>query len=313
MKTLTVISPVFNESQVIEDFYRELKRVLESLEQSYQSSMIFVVDRSNDRTLEILEQLALRDPTLRILSLSSRFGHQMSLLAGIDHADSDVIIMMDSDLQHPPSLIPSLLNKHEEGYDIVYTIRTDPPEIGFLKQWTSQMFYRLLNRMSQVRIEESAADFRLISRRVAQIFQRQIRERNQFLRGLFAWVGFNSVGVEFQSRQRRAGRTKYSWGRLVQFASNGVVSFSKWPLEAAVFLGVGFFGLGLALAIIILMEYSIHRSWPPGWVMLAIMVSILSGVQLIFLGIIGEYVAAIFDEVKARPHYIVEKKVNFHI
>lgn len=313
MKTLTVISPVFNEAQVIEDFYHELKRVLESLEKSYQSSMIFVVDRSHDRTLEILEQLALRDPTLQILSLSSRFGHQMSLLAGIDHADTDVMIMMDSDLQHPPSLIPSLLNKHEEGYDIVYTIRTDPPEIGFLKRWTSQMFYYVLNRMSQVRIEESAADFRLISRRVAQIFQRQIRERNQFLRGLFVWVGFNSVGVEFQSRQRRAGRTKYSWGRLVQFAVNGVVSFSKRPLQAAVFLGIGFAALGFALAIIIFVEYFTRRSWPPGWAMLAIIIPIFSGVQLIFLGIIGEYIAAIFDEVKARPHYIVEKKVNFHI
>ena len=312
MKTLTVISPAFNEAQVIDDFYCELKQLLESLEKSYQCSMIFVVDRSSDRTLEILGQLALRDPTLQILSLSSRFGHQMSLLAGIDHADSDLIIMMDCDLQHPPSLIPSLLTKYEEGYDIVYTIRTDDQETGFLKRWTSQMFYRLMNRVSPVHIEESAADFRLISRRVAEIFQRQIRERNQFLRGLFAWVGFNSIGVEFQSRQRQAGSSKYSWGKLVQFAATGVVAFSKRPLQAAVFMGVGFASLGFALAIITFVGYFTYRSWPPGWATLAILIPIFSGVQLIFLGIIGEYIAAIFDEVKARPHYIVDKKVNFH-
>jgi dolichol-phosphate mannosyltransferase len=312
MKTLTVISPVFNEAQVIEMFYRELKRTLESLETSYQCNMVFVVDRSSDRSLEILEQLALGDQTLRILSLSSRFGHQVSLLAGIDQVDSDVVIMMDSDLQHPPSLIPRLLSKYEEGYDIVYTIRTDDQEIGFLKRWTSRVFYRLLNRLSQVPIEESAADFRLITRRVAQVFQKQIRERNQFLRGLFVWVGFNSAGVEFQCGQRQGGSSKYSWGGLVRFAANGVVAFSKRPLQAAVFMGIGFALLGFALAIITIVGHFTNGSWPPGWATLAILIPIFSGVQLIFLGIIGEYIAAIFDEVKARPHYIVDKRVNFH-
>lgn len=311
MKTLSVISPVFNEEEVIEQFYNELKRVLTTEVREYDSTMLFVVDRSTDRTLEMLERIAATDPALKILALSSRFGHQMSLLAGIDVADSDVVIMMDSDLQHPPSLIPELLRKFEEGYDIVYTIRQDGGETGPLKQWTSRLFYRFINSVSQVPILESAADFRLISRRVARIFQEEIRERNQFLRGLFSWVGFKNTGVQFKSRARAAGGSKYSVGRLFQFAAHGLVSFSKRPLQAAIYIGVLFAFLGFALALLTLIAYLTDRSAPPGWATLAILIPVFSGIQLIFLGVLGEYVGAIFDEVKNRPHYIVEKKINF--
>jgi dolichol-phosphate mannosyltransferase len=311
MKTLTVISPVFNEEEVIEQFYKELKRVLLADVTEYDSTILFVVDRSTDRTMEILERIAATDPALKVLALSSRFGHQMSLLAGIDVSRSDVLIMMDSDLQHPPALIPELLRKYEEGYDIVYTIRQDGTDTGFLKRWTSWLFYRFINEMSQVPIAESAADFRLISRRVARIFQEEIRERNQFLRGLFTWVGFKSAGVPFQSRSRAAGGSKYSVGRLLQFAAHGVVSFSKRPLQAAVYIGILFAFLGFASALFTVIAYFTNRSWPPGWTTLAILIPVFSGIQLIFLGVLGEYVGAIFDEVKGRPHYIVEKKVNF--
>ncbi len=312
MKTLTIILPVYNEEEVIADFYRELKPVLLALNNRYQSNMLFVVDRSTDRTLEILEGIAASDAGVRILSLSSRFGHQMSLLAGIDHAHSDVLIMMDSDLQHPPTLIPSLLEKHEEGYDIVYTIRQDTHEIGYLKRFTSCLFYYLINRISRVPIMESAADFRLISQKVARVFQTQIRERNQFMRGLFIWVGFNSTAVPFQSGKRAGGRSKYSVARLLQFAAHGVVSFSKRPLQAAIGLGLAFAFMGFLLALITFVQYFTHRAWPSGWATLAILIPIFSGIQLIFLGILGEYIGAIFDEVKGRPHYIVEKRVNLH-
>jgi glycosyltransferase involved in cell wall biosynthesis len=311
MKTLSVISPVFNEEEVIEQFYNELKGVLITDVREYDSTILFVVDRSTDRTLEVLERLAATDPALKILALSSRFGHQMSLLAGIDVTRSDVIIMMDSDLQHPPTLIPELLRKFEEGYDIVYTIRQEGNDTGLLKQWTSRFFYRFINLVSQVPILESAADFRLISHRVARVFQEEIRERNQFLRGLFSWVGFRNTGVYFQSRSRAAGGSKYSVGRLLQFAAHGVVSFSKRPLQAAIYVGFLFAFFGFALALITIIQYFTNRSWPPGWTTLAILIPVFSGIQLIFLGVLGEYVGAIFDEVKNRPHYIVEKKVNF--
>ena len=311
MKTLCVISPVFNEEEVIEQFYAELKQILATVSADYDATILLVVDRSTDRTLQILERIAKTDPDLKILALSSRFGHQMSLLAGIDVANSDVLIMMDSDLQHPPSLIPELLRKFEEGYDVVYTIREDGSEISLLKRWTSRLFYRFINEVSQVPILESAADFRLISRRVAKVFQEEIRERNQFLRGLFAWVGFESTGVTFKSRSRVAGASKYSVGRLLQFAAHGLVSFSKRPLQAAIYVGFLFALVGFALALFTVIAYFTNRSWPQGWTTLAILIPVFSGIQLIFLGVLGEYIGAIFDEVKRRPHYIVEKKVNF--
>ena len=311
MKTLTVVCPVFKEEQVISDFHNELKVVLFSQSVRYQPSILYVVDPSGDRTLAILEAIAAKDPCVKILALSTRFGHQMSLLAGIDHCDSDAIIMMDSDLQHPPELIPRLLAKFEEGYDIVNTIREDDDSTGFLKRTTSRLFYRLMKMLSQVPMTESAADFRLISRRVARIFQLQIRERNQFLRGLFAWIGFPTAAVPFKSRARGGGRSKYSVGKLVQFAARGVVAFSKRPLQAAIYLGFCFALLGFGLALWTVIEYFTSRAWPSGWATLAVIIPIFSGIQLIFLGILGEYIGAIFDEVKARPHYLVDKKINF--
>lgn len=310
MRTLTVISPVYNEAEVIEHFYQVLSKELQGLADRYASRILFVVDRSSDATLDILKRIAAADHSVGILALSSRFGHQMSLLAGIDHAASDVVIMMDSDLQHPPSHIPALLERFEQGYDIVYTIREDEQELGLLKRLSARVFYRFLNSLSRVPINESAADFRLISRRVARVFQIQIRERNQFLRGLISWVGFRSVGVPFRVGTRAAGRSKYSLGRLIRFGMQGIVSFSKRPLQAAIVVGFVFAAFGLINAVITFVQYFLYASLPSGWTTLTILISLFSGVQLIFLGIIGEYLGAIFDEVKARPHYIVEEQVN---
>jgi glycosyltransferase involved in cell wall biosynthesis len=310
-RTLTVICPVFNEEEVIASFYEALHAVLAGLRDRYEAKILFVVDRCDDRTLDILKDISARDRSVQILSLSSRFGHQMSLLAGIDYCHSDVLIMMDSDLQHPPTLIPLLLEKFEEGFDIVFTIREEPAEIGFLKRLSSKLYYRMINLISQVPIKENAADFRLFSRRVAEVFQNQIRERNQFLRGLFSWVGFRSVEIYFKAEPRPAGISKYSFGRMMRFGTHGIISFSKRPLQAAVLVGFIFAAIGLVNALITFTQYFIHKSIPSGWTTLAILISMFSGVQLIFLGIIGEYIGAIFDEVKGRPHYIVEEKINF--
>ena len=234
----------------------------------------------------------------------------MSLLAGMDHSDADVIVMLDCDLQHPPELIPQMLLEYEKGCDIVYTIREDSEEIGIFKRIGSKFFYRFINKISQIPINESAADFRLISRRVADVFRTQIRERNQFLRGLFSWVGFNSKGISFQVRKRRAGASKYTLKRMVAFGIHGVLSFSKRPLQAAIFIGLGFAGLGFFFTAVVVFQYFLYSHLPPGWATLAILISIFNGMQLIFLGVLGEYIGAIFDEVKARPHYIVAEKIN---
>ncbi len=312
MKTLTIISPVYNEESVIEAFYNELSVVLASLHDRYETNILFVLDRCTDRTLAILKEIAQRDQSVQILAMSGRFGHQMALLAGIDHCHADAIVMMDGDLQHPPELIPTMLEQYEQGYDIVYTIREDSLDSGLFKQISSRLFYRLVNWISEIPISENAADFRLISRAVAVVFQHQIRERNQFMRGLFSWVGFENVGVRFQARNRFAGKTKYSLRRMVRFGLQGMISFSKRPLQLSIVMGMVFALFSFAYALISVIQYFIYASLPSGWTTLVFMVSLSSGVQLICLGLIGEYIGAIFDEVKGRPHYIVAEKINFH-
>lgn len=310
-RTLTIVSPVYNEQEVITDFYTALTQVLDGLSESYESTIIFAVDHCTDNTLSILKTIAQSDQRVRVIAMTGRFGHQMSLLAGMDYSDSDVLVMLDSDLQHPPELIPTMLRQYEAGYDVVYTVREDIPTIHLIKRITSRLFYRAINQISQVPINESAADFRLMSRRVVQVFQRQIRERNLFLRGFFGWMGFRSIAVPFRVRQRAAGMSKYSLNRMVRFGLNGVVSFSKRPLQAAVIVGFLFAIGGFFTAIITTIQYFVLGSFPSGWATLVILISIFSGTQLIFLGIIGEYIGAIFDEVKARPHYIVDELINF--
>jgi polyisoprenyl-phosphate glycosyltransferase len=310
MKTLTIVCPVYNEQEVIPSFHTELRQVLDTLP-GWSSTVLYVVDRCSDDTLGVLRRIAAADRSVRVLALSARFGHQMSLLAGIDHCDSDAAVMMDSDMQHPPSLIPELIAGYESGYDVVYTVREDSPEVPVLKRLSSRLFYRLINSISDTPINESAADFRLASRRVVEVFQEQIRERNQFLRGLFGWVGFRSLAVRFKVGRRPAGRTKYSVRRMVRFGVDGVVSFSKTPLQAAVYFGFAFGALGFLYALVTLAQFLLYRSFPSGWTTIIILISIFSGTQLVFLGILGEYIGAVFDEVKARPHYIVEEKLNF--
>lgn len=311
VRSLAVICPVYNEEEVIQDFYNELKGVLNTVSDRYETSIIFVVDPGTDNTVDILRRIAAADASVRVIILSSRFGHQMALVAGIDHCDADAAIMMDSDLQHPPSMIPDMLREFEKGYDIVYTLREDTPDIPYLKRISSKLFYRAINRISSVPIHENAADFRLVSRRVIEVFQHQISERNQFLRGLFGWVGFKSVGIPFKVNKRRAGRSKYSIGRMVRFGLQGVVSFSKGPLQASAVVGFLFAAFGFLYALITVVQFFILGSFPSGWTTIIILISIFSGIQLVFLGVIGEYIGAIFDEVKGRPHYIIDELINF--
>lgn len=311
MKTLTVICPVYKEEEIIGSFYTQLRSVLNTLAEQYQSTILFVVDPSEDSTIEILKDIAADDKFTKVLHLSSRFGHQMALLAGMDCSDSDAVIMMDSDLQHPPSLIPSMLAEYEKGFEIVFTIRQDAPETGLLKRLTSKWFYGFLSRISEVPIPESAADFRLISRKVLIVFQKQIRERNQFLRGLFKWVGFRSTAIAFQASRRPAGTSKYSPSRMMRFGVHGVLSFSKKPLQASIFAGLVFALTALIHAVVAFIQYFYYAHLPSGWTTLVILISFFSGVQLIFLGIIAQYIGAIFDEVKNRPHYLIQEKINF--
>ncbi len=310
-KRLTIVTPVFNEEEVIARFHERTRAVMSGLADRYDTRLLFVVDRSTDRTLEILRDIARKDAGAQVIALSSRFGHQMSLLAGIDHAaDADVIVMMDSDLQHPPETIAEMLAAYEAGNDVVYTVRTDTEGGHAMRKAAGNAFYRLLSYLSQVPINANAADFRLISRRVAALLRSEIRERNMFLRGLFSWMGFNQTPVTYVAARREAGHSKYSLSRMVALGTAAILSFSTKPLRLGIFLGLSVAGISVLLMIFTLVQYLRDNSIPSGWTMLAMMILIFSAVQLFVTGVLGAYIGGIYEEVKRRPHYIVDETIN---
>ncbi len=310
MKTVDIILPAYNEEPGLPHFHGALLNVLDQLSDRYQFQVIYVLDRSRDKSLDVLKRLAADRPNVTIIHLARRFGHQMSLVAGLDHSRGDAVIMMDCDCQHPPEVIPLLLEKFESGYNVVHAIRSYDPGTPVLKRWTSAIFYRLQNMLSPIEIPLGAADFRLISRKVAAVFQESIREQNQFLRGLFQWVGFRSAQVAFASPPRVAGRTKYRPLALLAFSVVGLTSFSKVPLRLSIFVGVLLSSLSLLYGVWLLFIYFTAGHLPPGYTSLILMVLFLGGLQLMVLGILGEYVGSIFDEVKRRPLYVVDEIVD---
>jgi glycosyltransferase involved in cell wall biosynthesis len=308
--SLRVVCPVYREAESITEFHRRLWKTLEGLNGRYRTTVQYVIDPSDDDTVTAVRGLVDENAATSALVMSNRFGHQMALLAGMDHSDADVLITLDCDLQHPPELLPTLLDRYEEGYDVVQTIRTRTENQSRLSRFASRRFYSLLNKLSDTKIVDGGADFRLLSRRVVDVFRNDLRERNQFLRGLIPWVGFRSCQVEFTADERHGGQSKYSFTRSLRLATDGLVSFSKAPLRLGVgiglFFAVGAFAYALATGIVWVSNGSI----PPGWASLAMLVAGSTGVLLAFMGILGLYIGAIFDEVKARPHYIVAERIE---
>jgi dolichol-phosphate mannosyltransferase len=310
MLKLTVVTPVYNEEQVIESFYHRTRHVLDSLE-GVEARIIFVVDKCRDRTLEILRALAARDHGITVLGLSSRFGHQMSLLAGIEKAqDADAIVMMDCDLQHPPELIPQLLANFSFGYDVVYTLRKDTESVGWLRKQMGNLFYRMLTLISETPINANAADFRLISGRIARILVSQFPERNLFLRGLFSGLGFRQTGIEYIAEKRHAGESKYSLSKMLHLAIAGILSSSTKPLQLGIFIGLSFSILSFLFMVYAIVKYFVVQSLPSGFTTLVVIMLLMNGIQLIVLGTIGSYIGGIFMEVKRRPRYIVEEEIT---
>lgn len=306
---LTIVLPVFNEEAVIEEFYNRTHQVLTTMV-DVKSTLLFVVDKCTDNTLEVLRRIAKKDSSVKVIALSSRFGHQMSLMAGIEHSlNADAIVMMDSDLQHPPELIPTLVDNFRQGYDIVYTKRNDTEDVGFIRKSVGNAFYRIINRLSNVALNANSADFRLISGHIANLFTTDIRERNLFLRGLFSWVGFRQIGVEYKAEKRFAGESKYSLSKMIQLATAGIISFSTKPLQIGIFVGVIFATVALLLLIVALARFFIIQSLPSGFTTLVVLLLFFSAIQLIFLGIVGSYIGGIYEEVKNRPRYIIEEVI----
>ena len=311
MLKVTVVAPVYNEEEVISDFHSAVSSVLNSISE-IDYCILYVVDRCTDRTVGILREIASRDERTRVVLLSARFGHQASLVAGIERSlDSDAIVMMDSDLQHPPELIPALIVGFRSGFDIVYTVRADTENVHPLRKFVGYVFYRLLSNIAEAPLKSNTADFRLISKRVANALIQGFKERNLFLRGLFPWMGFNQMAVEYTARSRKAGRSKYSLSRSIRLATHGILSFSTKPLQLGIFIGGGFSCLSFTMAVWAVVEYFVNSSLPSGWTTLIVLLLMFSGVQLVILGIIGAYIGGIYDEVKHRPRYIVEEEIMF--
>lgn len=307
---LLVIAPVYNEEEVLPLFVNELFAALDAISSRYDFRLLLVVDPGTDRTEEVVRRLCAADDRVSALLMSRRGGHQASLIAGLDQCLEAVCVTMDADLQHPPSLIPQMLDLYEAGADVVQTIRRDTEDASLWKRTSSKVFYRLLNRISEVELVESGADFRLMSQRVVEIFRTGLRERNPFVRGLVQWVGFPSATLPFRAPKRAAGGTKYSGRRSAALAVSGIVSFSKTPLRLGILAGGVVALLAVLTAVFAIVAYFGSTPLPAGWTTLAVLMAMLAAVQLLTIGLIGVYVGAIFDEVKKRPTYVVREHVQ---
>ncbi len=302
-RLLSIVVPVFNESEGINIFYKRLRDTLTSLN-SYSSEIIFVEDGSSDDSYQKLVDLANTDPQVKIVKFSRNFGHQMAITAGIDIANGDACVVIDADLQDPPEVIRSFIEKWEQGYDIVYGVRKKREGETKLKLLTASIFYRLLKRLTKIDIPTDVGDFRLISRRGMDEFKK-LEERDRFVRGLVSWIGFKQMGVYYLRDKRYAGNTKYPYRKMFKFAIDGVTSFSMTPLKLSSLLGYFTSTIAFIYASVVfvqkVMGYTVQ-----GWATIMVGILFLGGVQLICLGIIGEYIGRIFNEIKQRPKYIVE-------
>jgi glycosyltransferase involved in cell wall biosynthesis len=302
--TVSVVAPVYNEDGSLPEFHRRLGAVLDGLDYE----IVFVDDGSDEPTQLILGELALTDPRTKLVTLSRNFGHQAALTAGLDHARGDVVVMLDSDLQDPPEVIPEMLDHWTRGSDVVYAVRTDRPGESRLKLVTANLFYRVFSRLAQIDLARNAGDFRLLDRRALDVLN-SMRERNRFLRGMTVWVGFTQSAVPYERDVRFAGETKYTPRRMLRFALDAILSFSHFPLQLATLLGFAVSAIAF-LAIPVAIGFKIAGQFVPGVTTVLLAVLLLGGIQLITVGIIGEYLGRVYDEVKDRPLYVVRKRLN---
>jgi polyisoprenyl-phosphate glycosyltransferase len=304
---ISIVIPMYYEEEVAQECYDRLKSVMQDNNIRYE--FIFVNDGSTDKTLDILTEIADRDSQAKIVNFARNFGHQTAVTAGVDFAAGDAIVIIDADLQDPPEVIPTLISKWKEGYEIVYAKRKKRTGETKFKLLTAKYFYKFLNYMSDIDIPKDTGDFRIIDRKAADVFK-SMTERNRFVRGMFSWVGFNQTFIEYERDERFAGETKYPLKKMIKFASDGIIAFSTKPLKLVMTLG--FFSVLVSFLVLV---YAISiklfgREVETGWASIMVAITFFSGVQLLGMGIVGEYIARIYDESKNRPIYILKDTVN---
>jgi glycosyltransferase involved in cell wall biosynthesis len=304
---ISIAIPVYNEVENISMLYDHLKPVLQKL--PFVFELIFVDDGSDDGTYEAIQKLQRQDRRIKAISFSRNFGHQAALTAGLQYAKGDAVITMDGDLQHPPSLIPTLIEKWLKGYQIVFTVRESTADESFFKKLTSKLFYRLMASSSKTPVQPFGADFRLLDRRVVANLN-TLEEHDRFLRGLIGWVGFSSIGVPFTADARTAGTSKYGTRKMIKFAFDGLLSFSATPLHLVTFLGLFVSILSFVYGAYSLYAYFFTERTIPGWTSLLVTILFLGGVQLISIGFLGEYLLRVYNETKRRPLYIIKESLN---
>lgn len=300
---ISIVVPAFNEKEVLPEFHKRLAAVLDKV--SCEVEVIYVNDGSTDETFTVLEKLRAQDPRIVVLDLSRNFGKEIALTAGLDHAQGDAVIVIDADLQDPPELIPKLLEQWQSGYDVVYAKRIARSGESLLKKATAYFFYRIIRSVGRVQIPEDTGDYRLLSRQ-ALLALRQLREQHRFMKGLFSWIGFRQIAVSYQRDARFAGNTKWNYWKLWNFALEGITSFTIAPLKIGTYIGF-FTALGAFLyGLVIIAKTLFFGADVPGYPSVMVVILFIGGVQLITIGIMGEYVGRMFDETKHRPLYLIK-------
>jgi polyisoprenyl-phosphate glycosyltransferase len=305
---LSVVAPCFNEEGVLHELYRRVSQVLDGAGELWE--LVLVNDGSRDRTPEIMRELHAADRRVKVVDFARNFGHQIAVTAGMDYAQGDAIVLIDADLQDPPELILEMLAKWREGYEVVYAIRAERKGETWFKEFTAKMFYRIIYKITDIDIPMDTGDFRLMDRKVVEALK-TMKEKHRFLRGMSVWVGFRQTGVKYVRAERYAGETKYPLKKMLKFAMDGITSFSYFPLQVATYIGFAsalLAVLGILVTIILRLTGS-HAFYGQATTLVSVL--FLGGVQLICLGILGEYLGRIYDEVKGRPLYIVREALGF--
>ncbi len=302
---LSIIAPVYNEEGVVDEFYKRLEAALRAT--GLASEILFINDGSSDSSYEKLLALKKADSRVRVLNFSRNFGHQIAVKAGIDHALGDLLIIIDTDLQDPPEVIPDFIRKQKEGYEVVYAIRASRKGESFFKKWTASLYYRLMRKIVPIDMPLDAGDYRLITRPVAETIKR-FGEKSPYLRGIISWVGFRQTGILIQREARFAGKTKYSLKKMCALAWNGVTHFSFLPLQISTYVGVLTSLACLGFIVFVVYSKMVLHAAVPGWASLMVAVLFLGSVQLITLGILGSYLARSYDETRNRPLYLLKEE-----
>lgn len=304
MVELSVIIPIYNEEANIRILFERLKNVVNEL--AISNELIFVNDGSHDRSFDLIKQISKEDVSVKYINFARNFGHQVAVTAGLDSAAGNAMVIIDADLQDPPELIHDLYKKLKEGYEVVYAKRKSRKGESFMKKWTAKTFYRILGKITSISIPVDTGDFRIMDRKITEVLK-QMPEQQKFLRGQISWIGFKQTFVEYDRDERNAGQTGYTYKKMARFALDGITSFSNFPLKFATFAGFAVSGVTFLVSLYALYSRFISKDYVPGWTSLMLAVLFIGGIQLICIGIIGEYISRLSSNVRNRPLYVVSE------